>query len=98
MILDNQTIAIINRVNDLAERHGLKPYDFIAEVQFDTQTKKLELAFTTVEEHAIKKLEVMMNAIAGPNGMRDGDLSGDAKEIIDALDHAITKAPKRRFK
>jgi hypothetical protein len=98
MIIDNHTVAIINKVNTLAEMHGMRPYDFVAEVDFNSKTAQHELAFTTVEDHAVKKVEAMMNAIAGPTGMRDGLLTGDAKEIIDALDHAIAKAPKSRIK
>ena len=30
MIEDNQDVAVFTRLNDLAQRHGLKPYDFVA--------------------------------------------------------------------
>ncbi len=29
-ILANEDVAVMTKLNDLAERHGLKPYDFVA--------------------------------------------------------------------
>ena len=75
----------------------MRPYDFVAEVKFNSKTAQHELAFTTVEDHAVKKIEAMiMPWQARLECMTD--FLRDAKDIIDALDHAIAKAPKSRIK
>lgn len=98
MIIDNQDIAILTRVNELAERFGMKPYDLTAQVNYNDKTNQSELEFTTVAKAATSQAEAMLDAIAGPKGMSGGVLSGEVKEIIDALDQAIAKAPRLRVK
>jgi hypothetical protein len=90
---DNCTVAILSKVNDLAERHGIRPYDFVATVQYDIDRHARVLAFEIVpaeEQHpAFFK---MLDRI----GASEGKLEGTDKQIIDTLDHALQLAPKPR--
>lgn len=93
MILDNITVAVLARVNHLAERYGLKPYDFVAEYHPSASPHESELCFTVAPQLESKQkiLENMMDAL-GVND--DGVLLGTDQKIIDALDNATRRAPK----
>lgn len=94
--IDNQDIAILSRVNDLAERFGMKPYHITCQVEYNDKSEKTELHFVGADRHMANRVEAMLNSIAGPQGMPLGILAGDVSEIIEALDHAIARAPARR--
>jgi hypothetical protein len=93
MVLDNQDIAILTRVNELAEKHGVKPYDFVAGVRSNDETGKTELNFEVILGNTAK-----VEAMVAATGAKGGTLAGEVKEIIDSLDAAIAKAPKSRIK
>src|SRR5581483_8489333 len=101
-MLDNLDVAVLSRVNELAERHGLKPYDFVA-------TSKLEEDDTGISQHILEfEVPARGNALREERydrmlkdiGILQGDravLRGDAAAIIDALDNAIQLAPRPRL-
>jgi hypothetical protein len=93
MIIDNITVAVLTKVNHLAERYGLKPYDFVAEYHPSASADESELCFTVAPQSESKQkiLENLMDAL-GVN--KDGTLSGTDQTIIDALDNAVRRAPK----
>lgn len=95
-MLDNVTVAIFTKLNELAARHGLKPYDFVA-VQKDGSGREIVLDFevhpagNTRKEERYDKMLRVLGIVA------DGHvLQGEAHEIIDALDKALQRAPKSR--
>ena len=99
MILDNNDVAILTKVNDLAERHGIKPYDFVASVRDSAAdgTSETILAFEVVPNSNTGKQAQffkMLDSIGA--GQKTGRLEGTAKHIINALDHALHVAPKKR--
>ena len=100
-MIDNLDVAVLSRVNELAERHSLRPYDFVATfmpVEDDTGITHHVLAFESP---------------AGGNALREGRfyrmlkdigivddepvLRGDTATIIDALDNALQVAPRPRL-
>lgn len=93
MIIENITVAVLTKVNQLAERYGLKPYDFVAEYHVHTDKPENELCFTVAPKSEVKQkiLESMMDAL-GVN--EDGALLATDQVIIDALDNAMRRAPK----
>ena len=97
MGLDNQQVAILTKVNALAERHGIKPYEFSALLDYDTKTDKTILNFASADYHVEKKMETMLNSIASQDRMPSDMFAGTTKEIIDALDGALAKAPRSRI-
>lgn len=93
-MIDNLEVAILSKVNALAERHGLKPYDFVATFHHDADTDKSQLAFEVPasgnqlrEDRFARMLKVL--------GVTEGELSGTTAHIIEALDHALENAPRR---
>jgi len=101
-MLDNHNVAVLSRVNELAERHGLKPYDFVA-------TSKFEEDDTGISQHVLEfEVPAQGNALREERydrmlkdiGILQGDravLRGDAATIIDALDNALQLAPRPRL-
>ena len=98
MILDNNTIAILTKVNELAARHGIKAYEFTAQVQHNAETHQTDLDYVAADPHIEKKLDAMLDSIASRGQVWDGAMHGTDKQIIDALDQAIAKAPRPRGK
>jgi hypothetical protein len=98
----NEDVAVFTRLNDLAQRHGLKPYDFVASFkpEEDRQGSVTHvLAFevpasgNALREERFDKMLATLGV--GPDS---GELRGDTATIIDALDNALEHAPRsRRF-
>lgn len=83
------------RVNELADRYGVKPYEFTTSCHYESG--KCHLSYDTVPENTRQgeRYGKMLDAVCG----RDGDeLAGSYQEVIDTLDHAIRKAPRPRLK
>jgi hypothetical protein len=95
-MLDNVTFAIFARLSDLAERHGLKPYDFVAAVK-DGPPGEIRLDFEVHPTGNARKgqcYDRMLRAL----GISDQGhtLQAEASQIIDALDQALQRAPRSR--
>ena len=99
MLPENHKIAIYTKFNELAERFGLKPYDINAAVSFDAKSEKATLEIEDGFPPDVgRKVEPMLDALGGKGGMVEGILTGSSKDIIDALDQALAKAPRLRLK
>jgi hypothetical protein len=99
-MLDNVDVAIMTKVNDLAERHGLKPYDFVAviKVEEDAKGKTSDiLAFEVPASGNALREERFDRMLADIGVDEDGRLvKNDYRDIVDALDHALQIAPRSR--
>ena len=96
MVLTNSDIAILTKFNELTERFGLKPYEFIAECRTITKPPsptQTELSICTVPEAPEKQalLDKLMAAIGIPD---EGALRGTDEEIYNALESALQRAPR----
>lgn len=100
-MMDNQDVAVLTRVNELAERHGLKPYDFVATFKIEEGTKGIThvLEFEVpAQGNALR--EERYDRMLKDIGIGQGDeavLKGDTATIIDALDTALQLAPRPRL-
>jgi hypothetical protein len=93
-MLDNIQIAILIKVNELAERHGIKPYQFCAVVRIEDPSH-ISLSFevpVSGDSANVKRFNKMLDQIGF--GEDTHTLMGSDKQIIDALDKAIHHAPK----
>ena len=98
-MIDNIDVAVFCKVNELAERYGLKPYDFVASFAPNGVEPKPDedhhfvLAFDAPANGSAtmeKRFDKMLDAI----GIGDDlGLSGTEVQIIDALDKAL--APRQ---
>jgi hypothetical protein len=93
-MLDNQDVAVLTKVNDLAERRGLKPYDFVATAHHEEDSYVLQFECpaygNALREERFAKMLSDLGATA------DGTLKGETSDIIDALDNAIRLSPRNR--
>jgi hypothetical protein len=96
--IDSQEFAIFSRINELAERWGLKPYDIRATIEYrhDPRTNKITLGYESRPKDVDKAAKfTQMLASIGISGM-DWDLDGTPQQIIDTLDDGLSRAPRSR--
>lgn len=98
-MIDNIDVAVFTRLNDLAQRHDLKPYDFIAGFRPERPEKGEGtghvLAFEVPPQD--KAREQRFDRMLLDIGVGDdGRITGEPAEIIDALDNALRLAPRPR--
>jgi hypothetical protein len=95
-MLDNCDIAILTKLNELAERYWLKPYDFVASVRHDPNSPNAILHFEDpARGNALReeRFEKMLQSL----GLGEDDtLNAPYPQVIDALDTAIQNAPRPR--
>lgn len=93
-VLGNVEVAILTKLNELAERHGLSPLDLSANLLQNSNSSTL--VFSTVPEEAVplEKFERMLVGL----GLTDDDnlhITGTPQQIYDTIQWAIEKAPRR---
>lgn len=95
-MLDNLEVAVLSKVNELAGRHGIKPHEFVATFQsFDRGDGRHEYRLRyEAGDLDSKPFDRMLTALGVPPG--EGELTGPANAIYDALESAIAKSPRVR--
>jgi hypothetical protein len=95
---DNIDFAVLSRIQELSERFGLKPYDFTATLDHSQNivTSGMGVKFQNMADGPgpEKRVKQMFKAIGISED--SGVLQGGEKKVIDALDHALSIAPKPR--
>lgn len=92
--LDNVEIAILSRLNELAERHGLSPLDFRAVFLHESDGQST-LRFSDVPDEVVPQ-DRFARMLAGM-GITDDDtldITGTDQQLYDTLQWAIQQAPK----
>ena len=94
-MLDNNDIAILVKVNELAERYAIAPCDFLASIRVVPDTSYSALFY---EMPAAKNgaQEQRFNAMLGSLGIdpRTAKLTGTTEQIYSVLEKAVRRAPK----
>jgi hypothetical protein len=95
-ILDNQDVAVLTKLNELAERHGLKPYDFLANLKPADESYTLDFEIPASGNNLREeRYEKMLNGLGIGNNDK-ASVTGEMSYIIDAIDNALKIAPRRR--
>ncbi len=94
---DNCTVAILSKVNELAERYGLKPYEFITtyrEHDKDAAGNSATVSFGCgpADERSLARFEEMLQNL----GAEGWELSGTERTVYEALENALQRAPRAR--
>jgi hypothetical protein len=96
-MLDNIDVAIFTKLNELAERRGLRPYDFVATYSWDGKEESWVLRFEVPasgnalrEERFDKMLSDLGIAVTDR-----AELRGEPGNIVDALDRALNLSPRK---
>ncbi len=96
--IDQVDIAILSKVNELAAGYGIKPHQFGISYSRSTETgNRVFLSFDTVSKEAEEKSFRMLDAL-GLDGDTKGNLEGTVGAVIDALDEAIERLPRRHYR
>ena len=96
-MIDNQHVAILTKLNELAERFGIKPNQFVATVHADPESGSQTLCFEVPAQGNALREERFGKMLESLGVNADGFLPGGTERIIDALDDALQRAPRRRF-
>lgn len=104
---DNVTIAIMMKVNELASRYGVEPYDFVAVLKHERIPNPalggaLDITGRTVLAYEVppsdpskfERFELMLETLGACDDT--GLLVARDEEIIKALNHALDLAPRAR--
>ena len=96
---DNVDVAILMKLNELAERLGLKPLDFLATIRFsDGKDGNTVLTFerpavgNALREERFARMLEMLNVNA------DGEMRGDDADIYRTIEDALEQIPKSRLR
>jgi len=108
-IVNNVEIGIMMKVNELASRYGLEPYDFIAEYKEETapnpalggkldMTGKSVLCYPILPSNPSKleRFELMLETLGISND--SGTMAGTDEQIVNALNRALELAPRNRVR
>ena len=95
-MLDNVAVAILTKVNDLADRYGLKPYDFVAMFKHEEKDGKLDwvLNYEAPASGNAAKVEKFDKMLDTLGIKQDSAIRGSVEQIVDALDQALELAPR----
>lgn len=98
-MIDNQDVAILTRVNDLAERHGLKPCDFVATFKLEENADGIRHVLeyeVPAQGNALReaRYDRMLKDLGIDLDGGSAMLRGDTSTIMQALDNALQVAPR----
>jgi hypothetical protein len=104
---NNVAIAIMMKVNELASRYGVEPYDFVAVLKYEkapepalggvlASTGRSVLAYEVPpsDPSQLERFELMLETLGASNDT--GLLVAEDEQIIKALNHALQVAPRGR--
>ena len=95
--MENLSVAVMTAVNELAGRHGIKPYEFVAvlDTKLDHPTD-IELRFESTPDQNVPAFDRMLEDLGVPHAGDDMPrLRGSEETIYRSLERALEKAPKR---
>jgi hypothetical protein len=95
-MLDNVQIAILTKVNDLAERFGIRSHEFVA-VLDNANSSTMILRYEVPPSENQTKVEAynrMLDLLGAP--LSGHEIRGTPGHIIEALDKALELAPRER--
>lgn len=94
LMQDNVCVAILNKVNELSQRYGIEPYEFIATVHYSHNDSDIVLRYESPvssdksQEH---RFFTMVDSVGV--GESTGTLKASPQAIFKALDRALQLAP-----
>jgi len=103
---NNVNIALMNKVNELASRYSIEPYEMVAtlrdETRFDSaigghdMTGRSILTFESrpSDPSKFERYELMLETIGA--SLETGILVGEDEELFKALDKGLAMAPRSR--
>lgn len=96
--IDNYHLAVMTAVNELAGRHGLKPYEFSADVRSarDVKEPPIILNFDDPPSGRGGGYSRMISALGLSLDSDPLQLSGTEQHVWDTIQAALARAPRPR--
>jgi hypothetical protein len=94
MFIDNTSLAIMTRLNELAERYGISPIQFSASLDSDEDGQRILHFALPPEEPEAGKRFVRMLADLGITDDDVGTIKGSDTQLYATLEQALQRAPK----
>lgn len=95
----NYDVAIMNMLNELGGRYGLKPYDFSAVVcSRDERPHGIEVRFESAPNDDNKEaaLDRMLTSLGIPNDPDQAPrISGSEADVYNIIEAALQRAPRQ---
>src|SRR5262245_23637834 len=96
-MLDNVQIAILSKVNELADRFGIQPHEFVAVVDNASDQANMILRYDVPPAEKSGKKDAFDRMLDLLAISRAGhELKGTPQQILVALDGALDVAPRSR--
>jgi hypothetical protein len=96
-MLDNVQIAILTKVNELADRFGIRPHEFVAVVDNASDKANMILRYEVSPSKGKDKIEAFNSMLDSLGALPTGhEIKGTPEQIIVALDDALSLAPQSR--
>lgn len=100
--MDSIEIALLTKLNDLADRYGVKPFEFLARIRSSYQHKmtlEVENPFPLDLDQADRFMSMLGDiGLETIESEKIAVLKGSAEEIWQALDNALQHAPRKRIR
>ena len=105
---NNVNVAIMNKVNELAARYGIEPYEMLVclrhETQLDAQTGLHEMTDKSIlqvewlpdDRSKFERCELMLETIGV--SLETDQFIGTDEQILKALDQGLAVAPRARVR
>lgn len=92
--MDNIDFAVLDRLDQLAARYGIKPYDFVATLDHSRIAGGMGLTFVVPAETSHEAASRVNAMLKGLGVRTDSRLGGGERHLIDVLDSALLNAPR----
>jgi hypothetical protein len=96
-MLDNIEVAILTKVNELAERYGLKTYDFVATIGPSLEGSGSILSFDVAAQGTPQKEENFAKMLKALGVTAGCVIQGSDASLINTLDNALQIKPRARL-
>lgn len=96
MYIDNASVAIMSRLNELAARHGIIPVEFYASLESDLNGQRTLRFIMPPDNPALEQPFLRM---LGDLGIVDDDVStirGSDAQLYAVIEAALARAPRAR--
>ena len=94
--MDNLDVAILTKLNDLAERYEVKPYEFLATLDRSESVSGCGVRLIIPAETSPQQQRKVQSMIEALGADKSGVLGGGEIAVIDAIDEALKRRPAIR--
>jgi hypothetical protein len=91
--LDNLDVAILSKINDLADSCEVKPYEFLGTLDRSKKVSGCGVIFTIPAETSPEQQRKVQDMIDALGADKSGVLGGGEIAVVNAIDNALQRRP-----